>query len=90
MSIAAVKVKLMPLSPESDLTKVEEKIREILEKNAVKNPQFQQEPVAFGLKAILVLFGWPEEKPLEELEDSLKKIPDVSSVEIIDIRRAIG
>jgi translation elongation factor EF-1beta len=48
------------------------------------------QPVAFGLKALIVLFGWPEEKELEEFENALRRIKGVRSVDVIDIRRAIG
>ena len=90
MGVVAVKIKLMPVSPETDLKKIEEKTKEVLEKNNIKNPQFEVQKIAFGLEALIVLFGWPEEKSLEELEEKLKKIENVNSVQVIDIRRAIG
>ena len=90
MSIIAVKIKVMPKSPETNLKNLEENVAKVLSKNNVKNPKFEIQLVAFGLKAIIVMFGWPEEKELETLEEELRNIKDVSSVEIIDIRRAIG
>ena len=90
MSVAAVKIKIMPKSPESDLAEIEKEVRTTFKSYDVRNPQFEIEPIAFGLKAIIVLFGWPETKELEELETSLKKIHHVGSVDVIDIRRAIG
>ena len=90
MSIVAVKIKIMPDSPESDMEKIEKDVKVVLEKNSVKNPKFEIEPIAFGLKALIMMFGWPEEKELEELEEKLKKIKEVGSVQVIDIRRAIG
>ena len=90
MGLVAVKIKIMPSSPETNLAEIESNIKNILDKNNVKNPQFSTELIAFGLKALIVMFGWPEEKALEELEENLKKITDVNSVQIIDIRRAIG
>ena len=90
MGVAAVKIKLMPASPETNLEEVQSKAEKIFFSEEVKNPGFEIQPVAFGLKALIVLFGWPEEKPLEKLEESLKKIENVNSVEVIDIRRAIG
>ena len=89
MGLAVVKFKLMPTSPETDLEEIKTKIKDILEKQGVQNPQFEEEPIAFGLKAIIIFFGWPEEKELEELEKKLK-IENVNSVQLIDIRRAIG
>ena len=90
MGVAAVKIKFMPSSPEADLSEIEVNIRKILERNSVKNPQFDIEPIAFGLKAIIVMFGWPEEKELETLEEELKEIDGIGSVEVVDMRRAIG
>ena len=90
MSVVAVKIKFMPSSPEANLGKIEFGIKNILSKNHVKNPQFEIQPIAFGLKAIIVIFGWPEEKSLDSLEAELQKIPNVNSVQVIDIRRAIG
>ena len=90
MSVVAVKIKIMPDSPESDMKKIEKGVKAILEKNGVKNPKFEVQPIAFGLKALIMMFGWPEDKQLEELEEKLKKIASVGSVQVIDIRRAIG
>jgi len=90
MGIVAMKIKIMPESVETDLGKVEERVRERIEKNNVKNPQFEVQPIAFGLKALVVLFGWPEEKELGVFEKDLQKIKGVGSVEVMDMRRAIG
>ena len=90
MSIVAVKIKIMPDSPETDMALIEKKVKAVLEKNGVKNPSFEIQPIAFGLKALIAMFGWPEEKELEGLEEKLKKITGVGSVQVIDIRRAIG
>ncbi|HKZ33797.1 MAG TPA: elongation factor 1-beta [Candidatus Nanoarchaeia archaeon] len=90
MSVVAVKIKIMPDSPEADMAKMEKNVKSVLEKNWVKNPSFEIQPIAFGLKAVIVMFGWPDEKSLDLLEEKLRKILHVSSVQVIDIRRAIG
>lgn len=90
MNIAAVKIKIMPSSPKTNISKMEKNVKSILEKHGVKNPKFEIQPIAFGLKALIVMFGWPEEKSLDFLEEKLGKIQNVSSVQVIDIRRAIG
>jgi len=90
MSIVAVKIKIMPDSPETDIMKIEKNVKSILEKNGVKNPNFEVQPIAFGLNALIIMFGWPEEKELEGLEEELKEIKEIGSVQVIDIRRAIG
>ncbi len=90
MGIMAVKIKIMPKSLETDLMKIEEEIRVVMKTRGVKNPKFEVQPIAFGLKALIVLFGWPEEKEFEGFENSLMKIKGVSSIKVIDMRRAIG
>ena len=90
MSIVAVKIKIMPKSLQTDLKKLEKEVTILLSKEKVKNPNFEIQPIAFGLKALIIMFGWPEEKELESLEEELKKIKEVGSVQVIDIRRAIG
>jgi translation elongation factor aEF-1 beta len=90
MSIVAVKIKLMPKSPETDMKKLEKDAIGLLDKEKVKNAQFEIHPIAFGLKALVIMFGWPEDKELEPLESKFSKIKDVNSVEVLDIRRAIG
>lgn len=90
MGIMAVKIKIMPKSLETDLVKIEEEVRVVMKTRGVKNPQFEVQPIAFGLKALIVLFGWPEEKEFEEFENSLMKIKGISSIKVIDMRRAIG
>jgi translation elongation factor aEF-1 beta len=90
MSIAAVKIKFMPVSPESDLEKIEKEAGTIIEAEGGKGSKFEKKPIAFGLNALEVLFAWPEEKELEELEEKLKKIENINSVQVVDIRRAIG
>ena len=89
MGITAVKIKIMPSSPDVNLEEIKEKAKETIEKSGGKNSQFEEEPIAFGLKAIITLFAWPEEQELEELEEILKKIKDVNSIQVIDIRRLI-
>ena len=90
MGIAAVKIKLMPTSPEVNLEEIKEKAKIIVEQKSWKNCKFEEEPIAFGLKAIIVFFAWPEELELEELEEELKKIENVNSVQVVDMRRAFG
>lgn len=90
MGIMAVKIKIMPKSLETDLIKIEEEVRVVMKKCGVKNPKFKVQPIAFGLQALIVLFGWPEEKEFSVVENSLMKIKGVSSIDVIDMRRAIG
>lgn len=90
MGMVIVKIKIMPISPEVNLEEIELKAKEIIEKSEGKGSKFEKVPIAFGLNALTVFFGWPEEKELENLEKELRTIENVNSVEIVDMRRAIG
>jgi elongation factor 1-beta len=90
MGIAAVKIKILPTSPDLDLEEIKATAKELIEKTGGKNASFEQEPIAFGLEAIIAFFAWPEELELESLEQALNKIEGVSSIQVIDMRRAFG
>lgn len=88
--VAALIVKIMPTSPEADLEKIKEDAKAILEKEGAQNLSFSEEPVAFGLKAVIVKLAWDEEKSTDLAEEILSKIENVSSAQVTDYRRAFG
>jgi len=90
MATTAVIVKIMPSSPNTNLKEIEESARKILEAKGAKNLSIEEQDIAFGLKAIMLKFAWPEENGTDLIEESLSKIKDVSSVTIEDYRRAFG
>jgi len=90
MGMVVVKIKIMPISPEVNLDEISEKIKELIEKEGGKGNKIEKEPIAFGLNALILMFGWDEAKEIEPLENSLKEIKNVNSVEVVDMRRAIG
>jgi translation elongation factor aEF-1 beta len=90
MAFALIKVKIMPDSPDSDLSKIEETSKELLSSAGSKSIKFEREPIAFGLTAVIVGFSWDDNESNDEIMEKLQKIENVSSAEIIDYRRAIG
>ena len=90
MGVMAVKIKIMPSSADEDIEVLKGKVISALEANDGKNPSFETEDIAFGLKALIVTFGWPEDKEFEEFENKLKSIEGVGSSETIDMRKAFG
>ena len=90
MGTMIVKIKVMPSSPDVNLEELKTKIKEILEKNKTKNIQFVEEPVAFGLKAVLSAFQMDEADELEPIENSIRELETVSSAEIAEMKRAFG
>ena len=92
MADVVVTMKIMPDSPEIDLENVEsaalEKIKSF---TGLENYKAEQEPVAFGLKAIKIMFVMDEAQgATDPLEEDVNSIEGVNSVEITDVRRAIG
>jgi elongation factor 1-beta len=90
MGTALITIKIMPESPDTELEAIKEKARETIAKGQGKVDGTKEEPIAFGLKAIIVNFALDESKELEPIENELKKIEGVSSVQVIDMRRAFG
>jgi len=92
MANAIVTVKIMPESPDVDLSVIEEKALEvILKSNDNKDTKVSIEPVAFGLKSINIIFVIDEAKGSPDpIAQEIEKIEGTQSAEITDVRRAIG
>ena len=90
MGYTAIKMRIMPAAPDIDLELIKKQISALLEENKVQHSSFVEENIAFGLKAIILTFEWPEEKELEPFEEKVRGFELISSAEIIDMRRAIG
>ncbi|MDP2925579.1 MAG: elongation factor 1-beta [Nanoarchaeota archaeon] len=90
MALALIKVKIMPDSPQADLSEIEKNAQELLKRAECKIIKFEQEPIAFGLIAVIVMFSWDDTISNDEVVESLQRIKHVSSAEVIDYRRAIG
>jgi len=84
-----MKIKLMPESPETDLKKIEENVRKVIDGFGVKLHELEKQAIAFGLIALIITVVWPEEKDPDLLENALRSITDVQSVEITDVRRLL-
>lgn len=82
----------MPKSPDVDLGSIEPEAKaKIIEFSQSKEIKTEQEPIAFGLKALKIIFVMDESKgSTDSLEESIKNIEGVNSVEAVDVRRAIG
>jgi len=90
MGTINVRIKIMPSSPNSNLEDIKEEARKTIEREGGKGCIFGEEPIAFGLKAVIVTFLYPEEKGIDSMENHLGKIENVNSVQVVDIRRAFG
>ena len=92
MAKAVITVRIMPESPEADLTRIEQEAKEIIAGFAGEGEtKTSIEPVAFGLNSIIILFVMDESKGgPDPIAEKITRIEGVNSAEIIDVRRAIG
>ena len=92
MASVVVTLRIMPNDTSIDLSNVESRAKkEII--NFCNSKEFKTsiEPIAFGLKALNIIFVMDESKGnTEKLEEKIKLIKGVESVEVTDVRRAIG
>jgi len=85
--INGAKYKLMPESPESNLDEIQAAAKKIVEDLGGTNKEYEIEPIAFGLKAVIVFFFYPDDKDLEDLENKFAEIKNVASAQLIDMRK---
>jgi elongation factor 1-beta len=90
MGIALVKLKVMPISPEVDLEALKSKLSELLADKVDSELAFEEEPIAFGLTALITGFKLDESKQIDPIQDQIKDLEDVNSAEVADFRRAFG
>jgi len=83
-------VKIMPESLDTNLEAIKKSALTALQPEGAKNISFEERPIAFGLKAIMMKLDMPEEKGTDLVESKLASIPQVSSITIEDYRRAFG
>jgi elongation factor 1-beta len=92
MTNVIVTLKIMPESVEVDLENLKNKLLDIIKEFAGEgDTKTEEEPIAFGLKALKILFIMDESLgSTETLEESIKAVEGIQSVEVTDVRRAIG
>lgn len=82
MGMVAVTLNIMPSSADTDLGKIKAKIKKL----DIKVKSIEEQPVAFGLKKLELLFTTEDaEGGLEKIEESIRSIKGVQSVEAGDV-----
>jgi elongation factor 1-beta len=77
-----MKLRVMPEDVDVDLEKVYEKIKEVAPEN-VEIKDYKIQPIAFGLKALLVVAVMPDEGGIgDQLVERIQSIEGVESVEV--------
>ena len=90
MATVIIVIKLMPSSPSVDLSNIKKEALSLIQNEGAKNISFEERPIAFGLKALILKMDMPEEKGTDKVESLLTNISNVSSVTIEEYRRAFG
>jgi elongation factor 1-beta len=93
MAKMIVTLKIMPESPEVDMKHMEHEVTKKIDHFTGEEAEKRVEikPIAFGLKALQIMFVMDEKQgTTEPLEQEIAKVEGVHSVDVIDVRRAIG
>lgn len=81
MGDVAIKMKVRPKDPNTDLEKVKQAIQE-----AVDPKDIQEKSIAFGLKELeLMIVRSPENGDTDRIEKQIMEIDGVNSVETLDV-----
>ncbi len=92
MADVVVTFRIMPESPEANLKEIEKTaLEKVKAHTGNRETKTETEPVAFGLNAIIIRFVMDEGKgATDSLEDEIRQIASVASVNVTDVRRTIG
>jgi elongation factor 1-beta len=92
MANAIITLRIMPEGTEVALDKLAEEAQKLIVQFAGEGEmKIEEQPIAFGLKAVQIIFVMDEAKgSTEELEKQIEAVEGVGSVEVTDVRRAIG
>lgn len=89
MGVALIKLKIMPMGLDVNLEDLRKIVVERIESVDGKVTNFEEQPVAFGLKALIAFIRLDESKDTSLVENALEGVEEVSSSDIIDFRRAV-
>lgn len=89
MARIVLSLKIFPADIDINLETLKEKIKNSLPSYASVY-KFEEEPIAFGLVALIAHIVFPESQAggLDEVEASIKNVSEVSDIQTIMIRRA--
>ncbi len=91
MATAGIQFKIMPESVDTNLEQLKIKLKEATESfESGVFSETKEEPIAFGLKALIVTIALSEDEESDAVEKTFNEIAGISSVELIDYRRVVG
>ncbi len=82
----------MPESPDVDLAPIKEQALTIAKRHgAIGEMQSKEEPIAFGLKAVLILAMYAvESSDFDKISAEMAQIPHVQNAEVVKMDLALG
>ena len=81
----------MPQTPDINLEGIQEKATAAINEFGGEVGKVDIQPIAFGLNALNLIFVMDENKgSTESLENEITEFEGVQSVEVTDVRRALG
>ena len=87
MGEVAAKIRVMPSGMDIDLNKLKEALKKVIPEGA-RLHGFSEEPVAFGLKALMVVVKVGDiEGGTEKVEEAFSKVKGVESVSVVELGR---
>lgn len=89
MGKALIKYKIMPEGVIENMEGLKDSIKQKAESLEATVFPLEEQPIAFGLKAIILTISIDETKESTQVEEALKSIPGISSLDVIDYRRAL-
>ena len=89
MANIVISYKIFPTGIEVDFNQLQKRIEKILPSPAKVYANYQTEPIAFGLNALIAHIQIPEDETgiLDKVEQSIEKIPTVSQIQTLVVRR---
>jgi elongation factor 1-beta len=89
MAAIVVSYKIFPTGVEVDFEELEKQIEKALPSQAKIYADYQTEPIAFGLNALIAHIRIPEDETgvVDEVEKRIEKIPTVSQIQTLMVRR---
>ncbi len=91
MANVVITLRIMPEDPKVSLEFIENSAREKIKKYGIEVHTVEKVPIAFGLVALDFIMLSDEKKgDTEQLEKELSLLPGINSVQVTDVRRAVG
>ena len=89
MGTALIKLKIMPLGIDTNLEEIKSNAKEKIKEIKGEITKFEEVPVAFGLKSLIAYIRIDEKQDTNIIEEAIQQIDGVSSIDIIDYRKAV-